>query len=140
MELLFYLIGRTLQLQSQVELGQLCQDDPVRPCVLLWNTVNMSLYFSQLYLYSLISQSQEKQQIDMHYKLCVQKHTKQYMRQYQHQTVLKGRSCCRSLTGCLTLQLLEEVTAENLGDKIYREPLHQRAGVEQIKQCSGLEV
>lgn len=39
-----------------------------------------------------------------------------------------------------TLQLLEEVTAENFGDKINREPLHQGAGMEQVEQRSRLEV
>lgn len=42
-----YLIERTLQLQSHVELGQLCQDDPVNPCALIWNTSTLICYFSQ---------------------------------------------------------------------------------------------
>lgn len=39
-----------------------------------------------------------------------------------------------------TLQLLEEVIAEDFGDKVNREPLHQGAGVEQVEQRSRLEV
>ncbi len=38
---IFYLIERTLQLQCHVELSQLCQDDPVHPRALLWNTDNV---------------------------------------------------------------------------------------------------
>lgn len=39
-----------------------------------------------------------------------------------------------------TLQLLEEVASKHFGDKVNREPFHQRAGVEQVEQSLRVEV
>lgn len=68
--------------------------------------------------------------------------TKTHSRKLRQQYFVK--SCTHDTAGVLalrfTLQLLEEVTAENFGDKINREPLHQDAGMEQVEQRSRLEV